>query len=77
MSTVSDAMDQLGDELSKMGDDIARDVEEATQGLKGASVSLSCDGTVDVTVNNGHVVIVGNVKSLRVNDDMYDIKKKV
>jgi len=41
-----------------------------------AQVEEQMSGGVAITNNNGHIVIVGEIKSLRCNDDLIDLSGK-
>lgn len=70
MGTVFDKMGELFTDIDLEDDD---EVEETVVDPKCASFStLSDDGVIRITNNNGHLVIDGTLKSLKVNGANFD-----
>jgi len=70
MGTVFDKMGELFTDIDLEDDD---EVDETVVDPKCASFStLSDDGVIRITNNNGHLVIDGTLKSLKVNGANFD-----
>jgi hypothetical protein len=74
MDSIFESFNSACNQMNELFEDAdLDDDEDETEDLKCASFStLSDNGTIRITNNNGHIVIDGSLKSLKVNGVDYD-----